>query len=148
MLLFASDEEYHEHDLHVVFMADMVEHYCFLFADNVLDDHEVSFFTFFVCIFRCCVVVDWNVAWPFFYKFLHHTSMQLAPVPILELGSESQGFNGAMALAAAVVGRPPDCMCFMFRTWQIEHMLNLIANCKINIRVSKVGLIRNPLPMT
>ncbi|KAF8257622.1 hypothetical protein EI94DRAFT_1817313 [Lactarius quietus] len=102
--LFASDTDYQEHEARVALATDMVEHYHFLFSESVLDNHEL-----------------WMGMWhgPLLLQvFASHFNAISSRVPIPELGSKSQGYNGAMALAAAA----------------IERMLNLVANCEINIR--------------
>ncbi|KAF8257020.1 hypothetical protein EI94DRAFT_1819346 [Lactarius quietus] len=102
--LFTSDTDYQEHESCVALVTDLVEHYCFLFADSVIDNHKL-----------------WTRMWhgPLFLQvFASHFNTISFRVPIRELGSESQGYNGAMALAATA----------------IECMLNLVANREIDIR--------------
>ena len=56
-------------------------------------------------------------------------------VRVPELDSETQGHNGAMALAAAAVREPPIALFSLAHKPQLEHTLNLIANGEVDIRV-------------
>ncbi|KAF8267184.1 hypothetical protein EI94DRAFT_1802120 [Lactarius quietus] len=96
--------EYQEQESRVVLATDMVEHFCFLFSGSVINNHKL-----------------WTGMWcgPLFLQvFASHFNAISSRVPIPELGSESQAYHGAMALAAAAT----------------ERMLNLVANHKVDIQ--------------
>ncbi|KAN0130534.1 hypothetical protein V8E53_009217 [Lactarius tabidus] len=103
--LFASDVAFLECDNRVMFASEMLEHYRFLYSDSLSEDH-----------------MEWTGMWrgPLFLQvFVSQLNATTSRVPIPELGSETQLYDGAMALAAAAV----------------ERTLTLIANGEIDIKL-------------
>ena len=56
-------------------------------------------------------------------------------VLMLELHSETQGYMGAMAIAAATVRGLPIFVFLVHRTWRLKHTLTLLANGEIDIKI-------------
>ncbi|KAN0136758.1 hypothetical protein V8E53_005528 [Lactarius tabidus] len=103
--LFASDVAFLECDNQVMFASEMLEHYHFLYSDSLSKDH-----------------MEWTGMWcgPLFLQvFMSQLNATTSRIPIPELGSETQFYDGAITLAAAVV----------------ECTLTLIANGEIDIKL-------------
>ncbi|KAH9016478.1 hypothetical protein EDB84DRAFT_1443111 [Lactarius hengduanensis] len=103
--LFSSDDHYLQYDARVGFALDMMQHYRFLFSDTFSDSHG-----------------DWTGMWrgPLFLQvFASQFNATTSRIVIPELDSETQGYEGAMALAAAA----------------LERTLTLLANGEIDIKL-------------
>ncbi|KAI9438747.1 hypothetical protein H4582DRAFT_2076375 [Lactarius indigo] len=102
---FSSDDHYLQYDARVAFAQDMMRHYCFLFSDSFSDNND-----------------EWTGMWrgPLFLQvFASQFNATTSRVVVQELDSETQGYVGAMALAAAA----------------LERTLTLLVNGKIDIKL-------------
>ncbi|KAH8995507.1 hypothetical protein EDB86DRAFT_2829421 [Lactarius hatsudake] len=83
----------------------MMQSYCFLFSDSFSDNDK-----------------EWTGMWhgPLFLQvFASHLNATTSRIIVTELDLETQGYEGAMGLAAAA----------------LEHMLTLLANGEIDIKL-------------
>jgi hypothetical protein len=71
----------------------------------------------------------------FLQVFVSQLNATTSRVPIPELGSETQLYDGAMALAAAAVSGFPIVAFEILRIGQVERTLTLIANGEIDIKL-------------
>ncbi|KAI9432780.1 hypothetical protein H4582DRAFT_2083171 [Lactarius indigo] len=102
---FSSDDHYLQYDARVAFAQDMMQHYCFLFSDSFSDNND-----------------EWTGMWrgPLFLQvFASQFNATTSCVVVQELDSETQGYVGAMALAAAA----------------LERTLTLLVNGEIDIKL-------------
>ncbi|KAH8985961.1 hypothetical protein EDB86DRAFT_3083187 [Lactarius hatsudake] len=103
--LFSSDDHYLQYNARVAFAVDMMQSYHFLFSDSFSDNNK-----------------EWTGMWcgPLFLQvFASHLNATTSRVIVTELDSETQGYEGAMGLAAAA----------------LERMLTLLANGEIDIKL-------------
>ena len=80
-----SDESYLEYDACVAFATDMAQNYCFLFANNIDEDHNVRVLCFtylhIQMLYRpgpACGVDHFS------YRSWHHTSFQLTLILLFQ----------------------------------------------------------------
>ncbi|KAI9431350.1 hypothetical protein H4582DRAFT_2085196 [Lactarius indigo] len=102
---FSSDDHYLQYDARVAFAQDMMRHYCFLFSDSFSDNND-----------------EWTGMWcgPLFLQvFASQFNATTSRVVVQELDSETQGYVGAMALAATA----------------LERTLTLLVNGEIDIKL-------------
>ncbi|KAH9071089.1 hypothetical protein EDB83DRAFT_2517683 [Lactarius deliciosus] len=103
--LFSSDDHYLQYNARVAFAVDMMQSYRFLFSDSFSDNDK-----------------EWTGMWrgPLFLQvFASHLNATTSRVIVTELDSETQGYEGAMGLAAAA----------------LERTLTLLANGEIDIKL-------------
>ncbi|KAH9061853.1 hypothetical protein EDB83DRAFT_2520289 [Lactarius deliciosus] len=103
--LFSSDHHYLQYNARVAFAVDMMQSYHFLFSDSFSDNDK-----------------EWMGMWrdPLFLQvFASHLNATTSRVIVTELDSETQGYKGAMGLAAAA----------------LERTLTLLANGEIDIKL-------------
>ncbi|KAH9046396.1 hypothetical protein EDB83DRAFT_2523389 [Lactarius deliciosus] len=103
--LFSSDDHYLQYNAHVAFAVDMMQSYHFLFSDSFSDNDK-----------------EWMGMWrgPLFLQvFASHLNATTSRIIVTELDSETQGYEGAMGLAAAT----------------LERTLTLLANGEIDIKL-------------